>query len=264
MIRDREDSVTSAVVILVGHGSRDEQATRQFFQLSSRLAQRLAPIVVRPCSLEFQQPTITEAWEQLVDEGASRICVAPLLLFAAGHAKQDIPRIIAGCQARSGQVSVKFSRPLSRHRSMIELVGRRVAATAMQAAIDPARTALVMVGRGNRDPCAQADMRLLSEVVSRRCGLAHVFTAFYAMAQPSLSDLLRQVGQSGKFDCVIVHPHLLFTGRLFQAIADQVDRVAKEFAGVDFRLSPYLGPDPLVAEAIADRIRNSEVIDVGA
>ncbi|MCG8649154.1 MAG: sirohydrochlorin chelatase, partial [Pirellulales bacterium] len=228
------DGPASPAVILVGHGTRDEEGTRQFFELSQRLAQRLAPAAVQPALLEFQQPTIAQAWASLVEQGATHIHVAPLLLFAAGHAKQDIPETVRACQAKTPHVSFDQARPLSRHRSMIDLVIERIGQTT--AAMDRCRqpAALIMVGRGNRDPCAQADMRLLSDVISRRINLAGVFTAFYAMAQPSLTEVLEQVATSGSFKTIVVQPHLLFAGRLFQAIVDQVDEAAQRYPRLQF------------------------------
>ncbi len=114
-----------------------------------------------------------------------------------------------------------------------------------------------MVGRGNRDPCAQADMRVLSAIVDHRLKIATTFTAFYAMAEPKFSDLLSQVAQSGRFDDVIVHPHLLFEGRLHQTIVQQTEQVASVSPSIQFRISAYLGPDLGVAQAMADRINSA-------
>ncbi len=242
-------------VMLVGHGTRDDVGTSQFFQLGERLAQTLAPTPVEACLLEFQEPTIPQAWQSLVAHGVKHIHVAPLLLFAAGHAKQDIPQLLKECQQQSPGVTFDQSRPISRHAELVALVGRRIEEALSKAHVEsPERAALVMVGRGNRDPCAQADMRVLSEVVARRCAFSQVLTAFYAMAEPSLPDALDQVASSERFEAIIVHPHLLFEGRLYQAIAGQVDRAASRHPKLRFQLGNYLGPEMEIAKAIAARI----------
>ena len=56
-------------VLLIGHGTRDAEGTREFFELASVLSKRLAPTPVEGCLLEFQRPTIDEAWQTLVDSG---------------------------------------------------------------------------------------------------------------------------------------------------------------------------------------------------
>ncbi len=259
-------------VVLVGHGSKDAEGTRQFFELAARMGEQLPSTLVRSCLLEFQPPTLAHTWAELVLHGATHIHVAPLLLFAAGHAKDDIPQIVAACQSKTPHVSFAQSQPISRHRAVIRLVVDRVSGAVgqghsqsqsqsqSQSRGQTGATALIMVGRGNRDPCARTDMCVLSEVVSRRVEVEQVFTAFYAMAKPSLVETLERVAGSGRFDTMIVHPHLLFSGHLFQAISQQVAQAAKRFSSVEFRLLDYLGPDPLVAEAIVDRIRQTSAL----
>lgn len=240
--------------MLVGHGTRDDRGTRQFFQLGQQLAQRVAPVPVQPCLLEFQQPTIPQAWSTLVQAGVRHIHVAPLLLFAAGHAKTDIPDLVKNCQNATPGISFDQSRPLARHPAIVELACKRFAESIPPTSVPPARTALVMVGRGSHDPCAQADMRVLTEVVRHRIPVAAAFTSFYAMAQPRLPDVIDAVAASGRYDAIVVQPHLLFDGRLFQAIAGQTQQARLRHPSVLFCLSSYLGPELQVARAIANRV----------
>ncbi|TWT55937.1 sirohydrochlorin chelatase [Allorhodopirellula solitaria] len=270
----------SSGVLLVGHGTRDTQGTAEFFQLSDLLAARLAgDAVVRPCLLEFQQPTIAQAWESLVRRGVDQVTVAPLLLFAAGHAKGDIPGEVAAAQASTGSsslVRVRYARPISRQAAMVEAVRERLRETISRGASDigtSGRTAVVMVGRGSRDVCASADMRLLSEVAVRgrsmttthsiaaEFGVAAdgLWTTFYAMAEPRLTDTLNEVAAAGRFDRIVVHPHLLFAGRLYDAIAEQTDRAASAHPGIQFDVAPYLGPCDWVARALAAQIHQADL-----
>ena len=251
-------------VMLVGHGTRDETGTQQFFELGERLAEAMGEMPVVACLLEFQEPTIPQAWDQLVQRGVQHVHVAPLLLFAAGHAKRDIPDLIAQCQkdsqnevdvrarGNSPSITCDQSGPLSRHASIIELISQRISKTCDDR--NPETTALVMVGRGSYDPCAQADMRVLTAVVAARNRFAHVATAFYAMAQPKLPDVLDRVAGLDGIETVVVQPHLLFEGRLYQAIKKQVAEAAERNKTVDFLTGDYLGPEPQVAQAIIGRL----------
>ncbi|WP_197169392.1 sirohydrochlorin chelatase [Novipirellula galeiformis] len=239
-------------VLLVGHGTRDEEGTKQFFQLSDKLSDEIPSMQIQPCLLEFQSPTIQDAWRCLVEQGVSEIRVAPLLLFAAGHAKQDIPDLVKTCHAKTPHIAYVHTRPISRHMAIVELVCGLLRQTRSGFTNPDHEISLLMVGRGSYDPCAQADMRVLSELVSYRLGLPHRSTAFYAMAKPGLQETLEQLAQRG--GQILVHPHLLFDGRLFQAIQKTVTTVQRQFPDAEIRLSSYLGPDALVARAIAARI----------
>jgi sirohydrochlorin cobaltochelatase len=240
--------------MLVGHGTRDDLGTREFLKLGERLAETLSPIPVQSCLLEFQHPTIPEAWNSLVESGVKHVHVAPLLLFAAGHAKNDIPDLVKRCQTDSPEITFDQARPLSRHHSIIELVCQRIDETFRSMQSPRSLTALIMVGRGSHDPCAQADMRVLTEVVNRKLRFPDAYTSFYAMAEPRLPEVIDSVASSGNYNAIIVQPHLLFAGHLYQAIQMQVDEAARRHPGMSIGLSRYLGPDPLVAEAIASRV----------
>lgn len=241
-------------VLLVGHGTRDELGTQEFFQLGELLAKRCGSIPVEPALLEFQSPTIPEGWRALAAQGATHVHVAPLLLFAAGHAKSDIPDMIGQCQTDSRGITSDQSRPLSRHPSIVKLASKRVREALGNIQADLARTAFVMVGRGSHDPCASADMRVLTKVVQTRLQLHNAWTAFYAMAQPRLPEVLDDIASEGRFDNVIVYPHLLFHGRLYQAIQKQTEEANARFPNLRFQTTGYLGANALVADAIAGRI----------
>lgn len=244
-------------VLLIGHGTRDPIGTQQFFELGNRLAESMHPTPTESALLEFQHPTIAEGWEALMRRQVQHVHVAPLLLFAAGHAKQDIPDEVARCRDATTEVTFDQSRPLSRHPAIIELVVERVQAALTETNAATERTALVMVGRGNRDPCAQADMRVLTELVRHRVPCHWATTAFYAMASPPLPDVLDSVATSGKFDSVIVYPHLLFEGRLLEAIGRLVSEASQRHPAIHFQAAEHLGPDRRVAQALHDRILQS-------
>ncbi|MAI72944.1 MAG: sirohydrochlorin chelatase [Rhodopirellula sp.] len=240
-------------MLLVGHGTRNADGTRQFFELEKHLSDLVAPAPVTAGLLEFQSPSIPEAWDELLSKGVTHIHVAPLLLFAAGHAKQDIPDILMECQARNPHVTFDQSRPLSRHAAILDLAVQRLDTALASNQDSPERTAVIMVGRGSHDPCAKADMLVLSEIISRRSFVAEVFTTFYAMTEPRLPDTLESVAVSGRFDTVVVQPHLIFEGKLNQAILDQTKLAASRYPSLQWLTSAYLGPDPLLANAIANR-----------
>ncbi len=255
-----------SAILLIGHGTRDAAGTRQFFELAERTQTLVGEdISVRPCLLEFQSPTIDEAWASMIADRIERVAISPLLLFAAGHAKSDIPEAIEAAAAEHGEIdAVSWCRPLSRHPSMVDLVRDRIIET-FDCLKNPAgRRVVVMVGRGSHDPCATSDMRVLAEAalfgqtdagsLASRLNLhrGDQFTAFYAMAQPAWLDVLQTVAQESPA-AIVVYPHLLFSGRLLQAIEDGVAELRNEFPSIQWRVSRPIGPVSGLAHAIADR-----------
>jgi sirohydrochlorin cobaltochelatase len=232
-------------VLLVGHGTASAVGTQQFRVLARQLADRMSPAAVEPAFLEMQQPDIAKGLRQLADRGAEQIVVAPLLLFAAGHAKQDIP-----AAAQSALTALTLPRPtvvhaahLGCHPAIVQLSRRRLAeALSGQPPIAPDSTALVLVGRGSRDQSATAEMHELTRLAHDPATARDVFVGFLAMAQPLLADVLRDVASRG-FQRIIVQPHLLFAGDLAESVEWTVAEVRLHHPKIEWLLAPLLA-DP--------------------
>ncbi len=245
-------------VLLVGHGTRDLVGTEQFFHLADRLASQIAPIPVQPCLLELQSPDIAEGWTRLMACGVRHISVVPLLLFTAGHARHDIPDAVRKSSLQhpasdGSPLTIGYSRPLSRHPAIVKLAIHRIEAVASRQELQSGETAVIMIGRGSHDPCARTDMMLFSEIVRRHFQAQHWGTGFYAMAHPRLPEVLEQISKIGQVKRVVVYPHLLFEGLLYQAIASHVAAHAATSPEKQYKVTGYLGPVKEVCDALWDR-----------
>jgi sirohydrochlorin ferrochelatase len=240
-------------LLLVGHGSREPIGAAEFLAVADRVRELAAGLAVEPCFLEFAPPAIADAFRALVSGGARRIVVVPLLLFAAGHAKRDIPAAVAAVAREFPQVTVEWSAHLGCHEAILALSRLRFdEAVAQTPSADLGDTALVMVGRGSHDPLAADEMR---EFVKRRAQMtpvSRVWTAFVAMAEPRLTTVLDEAAACGPAR-VVVQPHLLFGGVLVERIAQTVASYAAMHPRVCWVTAQHLGPADLVAAAVLER-----------
>ncbi len=82
-------------VMLCGHGSRSEAAVDEFAVLAQKLPALLpADWMVDYGYLEFANPVIRDGLDRLRQAGCDRILAVPGMLFAAMHAKNDIPSVL--------------------------------------------------------------------------------------------------------------------------------------------------------------------------
>src|SRR4051812_1175045 len=96
-------------LLIVGHGTREPAGIEQFRCLLALVLERLSPRPVEAGFLEFAEPTIAEGIASLANMGAGRIKVVPLLLFAAGHVKEDIPRQIREATQRYPALQIELA-----------------------------------------------------------------------------------------------------------------------------------------------------------
>ncbi len=246
-------------LLLVGHGTRSAVGQREFLQLAELLAAEHDSGPVEPCFLELAEPGIEQALARLVGQDMDELMVVPLLLFAAGHAKRDIPSAVAEALAARPTLPKRQTEPLGCHEALVELSARRYQQALADLAPVPAEeTVLVLVGRGSRDEGASAEMRRFAALRAAKTPVGQTEICFYAMAPPSLTETLTRVAQAPARR-VVVQPHLLFQGELLAAVAAEVERQAEQSPQQQWVLTCHLGPDPLLARAVLDRVRTAAV-----
>jgi len=193
--------------------------------------------------------------------GVERMVVVPLLLFAAGHAKRDIPAALRPSLA----LQASIADPLGCEPEILELSHRRFGeATAGRSPIPPEATCLLLVGRGSSDESATAAMHEFARRRQAMEGGMPLAVAFLAKARPSLAEQLPQIAGLG-YRRIIVQPHLLFVGELSSSVERQVATAATEFPHSEWLVAPLLADPPsvrgigteLLARVICERYRGS-------
>ncbi len=233
-------------LLLIGHGTRSAVGTRQVLELAAAVQRRLQPVAVQPAFLELAQPTIDEAIQRLAAGGVSQLVAAPLLLFAAGHAKRDIPAAVTSAAGRHG-IAAAITPPFGCEQSLLDLSHRRFQeALAGRPPVPAAESCLLLVGRGSRDESATAEMQEFARLRQQQEGGIPMEIAFLAMARPLLAEQLPPLA-AGSFRRVIVQPHLLFQGELASSLARHVAAIAAEQPGQEWLLAP------LLADAVPER-----------
>ena len=96
--------------MLCGHGSRSEPAVAEFANLVFRLKSLLPNIPIEFGYLEFAKPIISDGLDKLREAGVTEIVALPAMLFAAGHAKNDIPSVLNTYNYKYPKLKITYSR----------------------------------------------------------------------------------------------------------------------------------------------------------
>lgn len=258
-----KDPLADAGVLIVGHGTRDAVGRDEAMRLAQLVKGRI-PCPVALAFLELAEPTINASVRDLVAQGIQRLVVAPLLLFAAGHAQDDVPAAVRAALAacRAADLPVAQASHFGCHELLVELSSRR-----LRAAIDNSSkivavndTLLVLVGRGSREPSATREMHRFATLLSQRTGMPHVRVGFLAMAQPAIEDVLAGIGPSAP-QRVIVQPHLLFHGELVERLERLVRKHSAARPEQEWLVSGWLAED-LVSGGDARELLPENVVDL--
>jgi len=105
------EAKTSALV-LFAHGARDAQWSEPFRAIRQAVAKRRPDLSVELAFLELTQPPLEDCIAGLVEDGHTRIIVAPLFLAQGGHLKKDLPRLLKEVSARHPDTDIEVLAPI--------------------------------------------------------------------------------------------------------------------------------------------------------
>ncbi|MCA8868484.1 MAG: sirohydrochlorin chelatase [Rhodobacteraceae bacterium] len=244
-------------VMICGHGSRSAAAVEEFAVLAQKLPALLPDWPVEYGYLEFANPVIRDGLDRLREAGCERILAVPGMLFAAMHAKNDIPTVLNTYAARHG-IDISYGRELGVDPKMIAAAGARISAAVERANCELGElpmheTALVVIGRGASDPDANANVSKIARMLWEGMGFGWCETGYSGVTFPLVAPTLEHVARLG-YKRVIVFPYFLFTGILIDRIYGFTDQVAAVHPDIEFVKAGYLNDHEKVLETFAERV----------
>ena len=248
--------------MVCGHGSRDTGAVEEFQAVAQGLKERLPQYETDWGFLEFATPVIRTGLDALRAKGIRKVLAVPGMLFAAGHAKNDIPSVLNAYQAQNPELEISYARELGIDLKLIRAAGERVEDALQKAGDGVSRedTLLVVVGRGASDPDANSNVAKVTRMLWEGLGLGWAETAYSGVTFPLVEPGLEHATRLG-YKRIVVFPYFLFTGILVQRIYHYTDIVAANHPEIEFIKASYLNDHPLVLDTFAERveeIRNGE------
>jgi sirohydrochlorin cobaltochelatase len=250
------DIPQNAGLLLVAHGTRDELGLAEIRILAAKVAAELAPRPVEIGFIELAEPTIGGAFDRLVERDVQNVRVVPLLLFAAGHAKADLPQANRHAAEAHKKVSITVAEPFGVNRRICSLSQRRFEeALSGRPGIAAEQTYWLLVGRGTSDPQAIAEFGRFAGHQAQRLNLPQFGCSFVAAAQPTIEAGLRRAVETAVTGVkrIVVQPHLLFRGAVLDEVHAAVVHWQAKCPSVDWVTCAHLGPEQELVDAVVER-----------
>jgi sirohydrochlorin cobaltochelatase len=111
-------------VILFGHGSRDPLWRLPMETVAARLRVLQPATPVQCAYLELDTPTLPEAAQELVAEGATEVSIVPMFLGTGRHAREDLPKLLWQLKAEHPRVAFSLQKSVGEDARVIELIAR--------------------------------------------------------------------------------------------------------------------------------------------
>ncbi|KAL2335719.1 hypothetical protein Fmac_016932 [Flemingia macrophylla] len=113
-------------VIIVDHGSRRKESNVMLNEFVKIFKHKTGYEIVEPAHMELAEPSIRDAFQSCVKQGAHRVIVSPFFLSPGRHWSQDIPSLSAEAAKEHPGVAYIVTAPLGLHELLVDVVNDRI------------------------------------------------------------------------------------------------------------------------------------------
>lgn len=254
-------------LLLVGHGSPDDEGAESFRSFVGELAERDPDIPVAGGFAGQSSPVpLGDAVAELAARGVREFVAVPLTLVpegqgqGQGQAEEDVPAALARETERHPGTSYVHARPPGPRPELLSVLERRVEEAldgdARRSPGDRARTTVLLVGRGSTDPGANSEVHRAARLLWEGSGYAGVEVAFVSLAAPDVASGLDRCRTLGA-ERVVVLPCFLFTGSLSRRVRRHAEGWSLANPGVDVVDADVAGGTGELADLVMERYREA-------
>ena len=121
-----EWALEQVAVIVVDHGSRREESNQLLLTVADNLRAETGLERIEPAHMELAEPSIRDAYDRVVAQGAKLIIVHTYFLSPGRHWHQDIPRLAAEAAQQHPGTRFVVTAPLGIHAMMLQIIQDRI------------------------------------------------------------------------------------------------------------------------------------------
>ncbi len=113
-------------VIVLAHGSKVKSGNEGLFKVVEMLRAMEKWDMVDACFLQLAKPGLSEGVKNIVEKGANKIVVMPLLLFSGNHVLKDIPDEIENEKRKYPEIQFFYARNLGADERIAQIAADRI------------------------------------------------------------------------------------------------------------------------------------------
>lgn len=235
--------------VFISHGSRNEQGNKLFVSFIEKVIAKGAFKNASFGYLENASPSIFEAVESSIMQGAAEVTVVPVLLLPGMHANEDIPAELERVKQKYPKVKIFYGKPLGENETALEIIGDRLKEKGFT---DSDTEKVLLVGHGSRDSQAAIEFEKLAALLQEKMR-SRVDTG-YITKNPFYTDKLLSCQASAK---IFLVPYLLYTGRFTAKMEETVQGFLSKKPTNEFILCNAFGFDERLGDLLLQRVEEA-------
>lgn len=262
-------------VLLVGRGQAIPGSGSSLIRLAARCRTAgIAPIVTA-CFVRHQRPSLAEALDQCIAQGAQDIVIVPYALALSEHDREELERLAERARQTHPHLALRITGPLGHHAALSQVLVQRVIEADYVAAHHiwgrqhdawppwqqrHAIGLIVVIDSPTGIPAT-----LKEEVLALRHDVSRYIDVHFCVIDQNELDLDAPLEALTAQGCrwVIIAPYALDQCPLLDSATERaIEVIRARYPGITIVQAEHLAYDRRLIAAIADRVQSSGQHDV--
>jgi sirohydrochlorin ferrochelatase len=243
-------------LLLIDRGSREIEAKEELDEICKKIERKGKYVVSDYCFLEVVPPYIEEGIKKCLQKNIDTLTIVPYFLYPGKKVKAAVNSAIK-FQAKTDTKFV-ISKPMSMHKTMIELVDNRItsALSKNKISIPKKRVDVLIIGHGSKDPNAHLSIKYVVDgLASTYRNVSH---CFLEIEEPNIQQGINYYQKNNPEILVVVFYFLHKGAHVKRDIFEDLNPAIEASNLKKVLITEHIGTDEKIIDLIIERAKEVE------
>ena len=246
-------------LLIIDRGSREQEAKDELGEICARIKEKGKYEFSDYCFLEVIPPFIKDGMQNSLNQNIDALTIIPYFLYPG----KKVKAAVTDAMKYQATTDVKFvvSRPMSMHKTMIELVQNRVSTALKEDKLDMPndQVDVLIIGHGSKDPNAKLSIQYLVEGLGP--SYRNVEYCFLEIEEPNIQQGITKSQSNDPKVLVVVFYFLHEGAHVKRDIYEDLNPALEKSNLKKVLITKHIGTDEKMVDLIIERAKEVENAD---
>ena len=243
-------------LLLIDRGSREKEAKEELDVICKKIQEKRSYVFSNYCFLEVIPPYIEEGIKKCLSNEIDSLTIVPYFLYPGKKVKAAVNDAIKF--QKDTDVKFVISKPMSMHKTMIELVDDRVSSALAKenVTIPKNEVDVLIIGHGSKDPNAQLSIKYVVD------GLQNIYRnvdhCFLEIEEPNIQQGIDKCQNNNPKVLVVVFYFLHKGAHVKRDIFEDLNPAIEKSSLDKVLITEHIGTDNKMIDLIIERASEVE------
>jgi sirohydrochlorin cobaltochelatase len=243
-------------LLLIDRGSREEEVKDELRYICSKAKESGGYQFSDYCFLEVVPPFIEEGMEKCFKQDLDTLTIVPYFLYPGKKVKLAVNKAIE--MTSKTNMRIKISKPITLHRSLLEIVHAKVDDVIIKNKIVFSKKEIdvLLIGHGSKDPNAKTSLHFVVEGL--KDAYRKVICCWLEIEEPNIKQGI-DICAKNKPKALIIIPYFLHRGaHVKRDIYEDLNPAMEGSEIENIFITKHLGTDDRLIDLVIERAREVE------